>query len=225
MRPPGSHARRRPISRPRLASILAFGCAALFSASTQAVGAQVLANPGSAFVFSPGDRVQVSVWPDESLSGVFPVEASGVVHLPLLGPTQAAGLSVAEFREELRSGYARDLQMPVVSVQAQFRVSVLGAVRASGLYWANPDWGVFDLLAEAGGFVQDAEEDRIVITRRSGESFSIDAELLQVPGSGEASIALRAGDRLVVPEAGGFNWGIFLQVLTLAVSITSIATR
>jgi polysaccharide export outer membrane protein len=199
--------------------------AVLLVLGTHPVEAQLPDVPGGDFVFSSGDRVRVSVWPDSSLGGVFPIEKSGVVHLPLLGARTAAGKSVSEFREELRLGYAEDLQLPVVSLEAHFRVSILGAVRASGVYWVDPSYGIFDLLSEAGGFTDRAEEDRMVITRRSGESYRIDAERLQVPGTGESLIALRSGDRLVVPERGRFNWGIFLQTLTLAVTLTSVITR
>jgi polysaccharide export outer membrane protein len=179
----------------------------------------------SDYTFSPGDHIRISVWPDSSLSGEFPIEESGVVHLPLLGPRQASGKTIEAFRAELRSAYAEDLQLPVVSVQALFRVSVLGAVRAPGVYWVDPSWGIFDLMSEASGFLEHAAEDRIVISRRNGESYRIDAALLQQPGSGEALIDLRAGDRLVVPENRGFNWGIFLQAATLVATIASLATR
>lgn len=198
-------------------------CAGLIGIPTLA-GAQ---SPNSArdFVLSAGDRVVVGVWPDSSLGGVFPIEESGLVHLPLLGARQASGKTVSVFREELREGYAQDLQLPAVSVQAQFRVGIIGAVRAPGVYWVDPSYGVFEVLSEAGGFLDNAAEDKIVVTRASGESYRIDAARLHEPGSAEALLALRSGDRVVVPEGGGWNWGIFLQSLTLVVTILSVATR
>ncbi|MDT8341270.1 MAG: polysaccharide biosynthesis/export family protein [Longimicrobiales bacterium] len=177
------------------------------------------------FVLSPGDRLRISVWPDSTLSGVFPVEESGMIHLPLLGAREAAGKTVAAFREELRAGYAEDLQLPVVSLEAEFRVSVLGAVRAPGVYWVNPTYGVFDLLSRAGGFQANAKEDQIVMTRAGGESYRIDAERLQDARSGESLLTLRSGDRLVVPEGGWWDWRVFLQSLTLAATVVGIAVR
>lgn len=180
---------------------------------------------GEDFVFSPGDRVLIRVWPDSSLAGVFPVEETGVVHLPLLGARQIEGKTLAEFREELREGYSQDLQLPIVTLEASFRVSVLGAVRSPGVYWVEPSWGVFDLLSESGGFLENAKEDEMVMTRRGGESYRLDARNLTQRGSGESLLALRSGDQLVVPEGGSFNWGIFLQALTLVTTVVSIATR
>lgn len=195
--------------------------------------AALVAEPGSAqgagvgaeFVFSPGDRLQITVWPDSSLGGIFPVEESGLVHLPLLGALRAAGKTVPQFREELREGYARDLQLPAVTLQALFRVSIIGAVRSPGVSWVDPSYGVFELLSEAGGLADNAKQDGIVVTRATGASYQIDAELLQVPGSAESALALRAGDRVIVPKRSGWNWGIFLQSLTLVVTIANIASR
>ena len=205
-------------------TVLSFLAFAVLSASPSVAIAQVTAQPG-AFIFSPGDRLVITVWPDSSLGGVFPIEDTGLVHLPLLGPRQALGKTVESFRQELRAGYSEDLQLPAVSVQAQFRVGILGAVRSPGVYWVDPSYGVFELISTAGGFLEDAKEDEIVMTRATGESYQIMAARLQIPGSAEAALALRSGDRLVVPEGGGWNWGIFLQSLTLVATIVNIATR
>ena len=177
------------------------------------------------FVLSPGDRLRISVWPDSTLSGEFPIEESGFVHLPLIGAVEAAGRTVDMLRQELRDGYQRELQLPVVSLTALFRVSILGGVRFSGVYWVEPSYGIFELISEAGGFTQDAQEDKIMIIRASGESYNIDAARLQEAGSAEALMRLDSGDRLVVPEDPGFNWTVFLQTLTLVGVITSIVVR
>lgn len=187
--------------------------------------AQGLAPRAGEFVFSPGDRLVVSVWPDSTLGGIFPIEDSGVAHLPLLGALQVAGKTVNALRQELRTAYAEDLRLPVVSLDAHFRVGIIGAVRAPGLYWVDPSYGVFELISEAGGFLEDAKEGEITMTRSGGQAYRIDAERLQVPGSAEAALALRSGDRLVVPEGGGWNWSLFLQSLTLVATVAGIVTR
>lgn len=147
------------------------------------------------------------------------------MHLPLLGSRLAGGKTLSAFREELREGYAEDLQLPAVSVEAEFRVGVMGAVRAPGVYWVDPSFGLFELLSQAGGFLDDAAEDRIILTRSSGRSYTIDSSRLQDPATAEATLALRSGDRIVVPERSRWNWGIFLQSLTLVATIVNIATR
>lgn len=177
------------------------------------------------FEFSPGDRVVLSVWPDSTLGGIFPIEPSGVVHLPLLGERTAAGKTVDLFREELRQACAMDLQLPVVSLEAQFRVSILGAVQAPGVFWVDPSYGVFELISAAGGMTDDAQPHNIVISRASGERHLIDADRLQFASSPEALLDLRAGDRLVVPRKRGLDWRIVLQSLTLVATIVNIAAR
>ena len=177
------------------------------------------------FVLSPGDRLRISVWPDSTLSGEFPVEESGFAHLPLLGAVEANRKTVDALRQELREGYERELQLPVVSLTALFRVSILGGVRFSGVYWVEPSYGIFELVSEAGGFTQDAQEDKMTINRLSGESYQIDVARLREAGSAESLLRLNSGDRLVVPEDPGFNWTVFLQTLTLVGVITNIVVR
>lgn len=187
-----------------------------------ALAAQSL--PGTEFVFAPGDQVRIAVWPDSTLSGVFPIEESGLVHIPLLGPLVATGKTVSELRAEVRAGFEKDLQLPVVSLEARFRVSVLGAVRSPGVYWVDPTFAAFELVSLAGGFTDRAVEDGLTISRLGGQTVSLgslnDQESRQWIGS-----QLRSGDRLVVPERGRWNWGILLQSLTLVATIVSISVR
>lgn len=218
------------IERPRnrsvapVAVLAAAGLTAMLAAPAP-ISAQTPAASAQEFRFSPGDRVLLSVWPDSTLGGTYPVEENGQVHLPLLGELSAADRTVALLRDELRTRYAEDLRLPVVSVTAEFRVSVLGAVRSPGVYWVEPGFGVFELISVAGGLTEHAEEEEVTITRRSGEAYRIDAARLLVAGSPEASLMLRSGDRLVVPEGRRWNWGVVLQSLTLVATIVNIANR
>ena len=40
-------------------------------------------------IVQPGDVLRIHIWPDNALGGEFPVEETGLVHLPILGEVQA----------------------------------------------------------------------------------------------------------------------------------------
>ena len=193
------------------------------AAQTHFAGTAGSGSGAGEFVLSAGDLVRVRVWPDSLLGGDFPIEDSGVVHLPLLGAVDAAGKTVQQLRKELRSGYGRDLQLPVVSLTPLFRVSVLGAVRSPGVYWIDPGYGLFELISEAGGATDRARHDGVQITRR-GRRSRIDATL-PGPGRTPSEVALRSGDRVLVSEARRISWFAALQGLTLVVSVATLVVR
>src|SRR5438132_305783 len=66
----------------------------------------------------PGDKIKVTVFGAEDLSGDFSVTDSGIIAAPLVGDIKAAGLSPQQFaaalQRKLADGYMRD---PRVSVQ------------------------------------------------------------------------------------------------------------
>ena len=65
-----------------------------------------------------GDKLKVSVFGEENLSGQFEVNALGQISMPLIGEMPAKGLAIHEFREsiarKLSDGY---LKNPKVAVE------------------------------------------------------------------------------------------------------------
>ena len=148
----------------------------------------------------PSDAVRITVWPNAELGGTFIVDEAGRVQLPFLGETLVTGRSLDSLREQLREGYSRAMQTPIITVEALYRIAVLGEVNRPGLYFIPPSDGVFDVLAQAGGFTRTAEERELSVVRES-EVIIIDAlrafevgDLLPVD-----ALMLRSGDNIVVP--------------------------
>src|SRR5277367_5646053 len=106
-----------------LASLIVMGVAAapipLWAQVGQAASEQE--GPGmpgtQAYRLDTGDKVKVTVYGEDDLSGEFDVDGSGNVRLPLIGQVRAAGLSLHEFEvaieAKLSNGY---LVNPKVSV-------------------------------------------------------------------------------------------------------------
>ena len=175
----------------------------------------------------PGDVVRVSVWPDTSLGGEFPVESDGQVYLPFLGNVQASGVSIVELRKRIREGFQSAQRNAVVTVTPLYRIGVTGAVQRPGLYLMPPTDGFFDVIATAGGFGIRADQSEVVVVR-DGQVWSLNAkeaiekgDLLPIE-----ALALKSGDQIMVPFApqpwGPRDW---ISLANLAISIILLADR
>jgi polysaccharide export outer membrane protein len=130
-------------------------CASVPDASLPTVG-QV------EYRIGPGDRLALSVFREESLSGEFTVNELGVASLPLVGDIQAAGKTLPEFRADLvtllGSEFVRDPNVTVNVVNYR-PVYVLGEVTRPGEYAYNERMTVYALVAMAGGFTYRANQN------------------------------------------------------------------
>lgn len=146
------------------------------------------------YVLGGGDLLQIDVpdlgdefTPDKS----FRIGASGLLGLPYAGRVQAAGLTVPQFEDLLKSRLKDTLNNPDVTVTVtgfgSQPVSVLGAVKLPGLVQIAGNKNLFEVISMAGG-LSDSAGYEINITRelKWGE--------LPLPGShidesGEYSVA------------------------------------
>jgi protein involved in polysaccharide export with SLBB domain len=176
------------------------------------------------YVIQPGDVLQVRVWPDTSLSGEFPIEETGYAYLPVVGRIEAGGQNLADIRASLRTAYAREMTMPVVTVTPIFRVSVLGAVRAPGLYRVDPTMTLFDAISMAGGFLENADPGRLRILR-DGRVIEVNAQAALETGGPIGGVDLHSGDRVVVPEERWtfLTWDNVWRMVQVAISVVTLA--
>lgn len=136
-------------------------------------GAPVSASAQSMdYLLGPGDKVRVTVYGEESLSGEFFVTGSGLMSLPLIGELKAGGLTVGQFQETvqraLSDGYLKD---PRVSAEVlTFRpFYILGEVDKPGTYPYTSGLTVLNAVATAGGFTYRADKRNVWI-KHNGET-------------------------------------------------------
>lgn len=164
----------------------------------------------------PGDAIRLRIWREPDLSGEFPVDETGVVVLPKLGPLRVTTGEPDSLREQLVHAYAVYLVNPSIQVQVLRRIQVLGAVKSPGLYPVDPTMSVADAIALAGGITPQGRSDKVEV-RRQGQ---------QLPGrlSGRVLIGdspIRSGDQLFVPERSWIsrNPGLIIGALGLTSTI------
>jgi protein involved in polysaccharide export with SLBB domain len=117
-----------------------------------------------------GDKLKITVYGEEDLSGEFLVDGSGQVQLPLVGQVKAASLTIHEFVAEvanaLKDGYLKD---PKVSVEVlNYRpFYIIGEVNKPGEYPFESGLNVLGAIALAGGYTYRANDSDIYV-RRAG---------------------------------------------------------
>lgn len=152
----------------------------------------------------PGDVVSILVLNDQTLSGEQVIGPDGFIRLPLVGAIKAAGLTLDELTEKLRQELSRFIRKPRVTVTLkQFPVSVrriyvLGEVKNPGAYQIPPGITptIFDAVALAGGFTDNADLTQIRVFQRDGQSSSFNLREFQTN-----SASISPGDLVWVPPA------------------------
>src|SRR4051794_34116370 len=142
-----------------------------------------------------GEKIRVTVFGENSLSGEYQIDPSGFISLPLAGTVKAAGLTQNDLAHELeaslRSGYLKD---PKVTVSIlEFRpFFILGEVEKPGSYPYSSGLNVMSAIATAGGTTYRASQATVLI-QHPGE-----AEMRTYDAS--KSIPILPGDIIQVPR-------------------------
>ena len=125
------------------------------------------------YTLGAGDRISVTVFRHDDLSGEFQVDSAGRLTLPLIGQIQALGMTASQVEraitERLRPDY---LKNPDVSVQVlNYRpFFIIGEVKSPGSYAYIAGMTVVQAVALAGGYTYRAKEDLVLIQRASDVS-------------------------------------------------------
>lgn len=139
----------------------------------------------------PHDLLEISVFEAPELNRSVRVTGGGEIHLPLLGPVRATGLSEEELarvlEELLRRRYMKDPHVGVfVREMESHPVAVFGAVENPGVYQIRGTRTLIEVLSLAGGLAEDAGDTVLVI--RAGPGVVSGEE-----GNGEAESPADAG--------------------------------
>jgi len=157
----------------------------------------------------PGDLLRVNVFGSPELSGEVRVSETGNITYPLIGQVQVSGKSPSQVEAQLVSAFVEGgyLKQPQVSVLVmEYRsqkVSVMGHVAKPGQYSLQSSSRVLDVLAEAGGPVNEEAADVVTLMRKDGSKVPIDLTKL-FAGDPAQNQAVAGGDTLYVPRAPQF---------------------
>jgi polysaccharide export outer membrane protein len=204
--------------------IRSLAAAAVFCAAAAHAAAGTI-DASAADPVQAGDKLNIIVYREPELSGVFTVnsvgftvDSEGKIDYPLLGKLQVAGLTPQqlsrELADQLKGGYVVDPQVRVSFHEQKMikEVVILGQVVKSGAYKHTPDMTLAKLISAAGGFIQpagagrselapSADAERIRITRgQPGAETSFVVNAAMIINGTASDVPLLAGDRVFVPQ-------------------------
>ena len=138
--------------------------------------------------FLGGEKIRITVFNEDRLSGEFEIDPSGFISLPLAGTVKAIGLTQGELEQELarkfRSEYLRNPKVTVTILT--FRpIYLVGEVEKQGEYPYKPGLNVLTALALAGGTTYRGSRDRVLIQHigdRGPKEFPMSSSTLVLPG-------------------------------------------
>lgn len=150
---------------------------------------------GKSYKLGPGDRIKVTVYGHEDLSGEFELDTTGTISLPLIHDVPATGITIEDLERSITDKLKPDyLRNPSVTVEVlSYRpFYIIGEVKTPGAYRYSSGMTVLNAVALAGGYTYRARTKAIVITRRDGD------EQTEIRAS--ADTVVLPGDVIEIPE-------------------------
>lgn len=198
------------MSAARFTHALLLSVAACACTTTPAVSPPPPTDPGeleASLVLGAGDVIEVKVYREPELDGVYRVNSAGALEFPLIGKVTLKGKNAddvaGEIRGRLADGYLKDPQVTVfVREYNSKKVHVLGQVVRAGTFAYEPHMTIIQAITNAGGFTKLASTNAVKVTRVTAQG----EQGFELPvgdiGAGKApNFELWPGDIIFVPEA------------------------
>jgi len=150
----------------------------------------------TAYTVGQGDRLQVGIFGEPTLTGEYAVDGTGTISMPLLRSVRVVGLTTRQVAQRITTKLRKKfLRNPNVSVEVTtFRpFYILGEVTNSGQYPYVDGMDVQTAVAIAGGFTPRARQTRFKVTRKDANNTSRTLTLRR-------TAILQPGDTIVVKE-------------------------
>lgn len=157
------------------------------------------------YVIGPGDILGIVFFREKELSGDVAVLPDGRITLPLINEMQAAGLKPEELRQRIMDAARKFVTDPTATVVVRQvnsrRVFITGMVAKAGFYPLYQSTTVLQLIATAGGLLEYAKKDNIVVIRMENgrqSSYKFNYKDVSEQKNLEQNIELKPGDTVVV---------------------------
>lgn len=190
-----------------LASILALGgCKTPKSGTGETIDKDAV-KPLASSALGPGDMLEVRVFQENELSGIWRLSSEGMIDFPLCGRVSMAGKTSSQAADALtaclKNGY---LKNPSVSVLIREynskKVFIFGEVAKPGTFPYEDNMTIIQAVLLAGGFTKSASKNSTNITRLlDGSEKKIKVAVQEIAEGREKNFVLQPGDIIYVPES------------------------
>lgn len=153
-----------------------------------------------------GDFLEVRVYQEPDLSGMFRVSPEGVIDFPLCGKVRVAELTPSLAADAingcLKQGFVRRPQVTVMVKEFNSkRIFVFGDVSKPGSFSYEEGMTIVAAISAAGGFNRTAARNGVNITRLiDGRETRVPVRVDDIINGSEKNFVLQPGDIVFVPE-------------------------
>ena len=175
----------------------------------QQMGHPVLQRRNSRYVIQPGDQIEIDFPLAPAFNQLETVQPDGFISLRNLGDLKAAGNTVPELTEALKTKYTKIMRNPTITVVLKdfehpyFIAS--GAVARPGKYDLRGATTVAQAIAIAGGFGQFPKKSHVLLFRRVSDNYvevkQLNYKEMLNHGKLQEDVTLQPGDLLFVPRS------------------------
>jgi polysaccharide export outer membrane protein len=159
------------------------------------------------YVIGAEDVIDVYVWKEPEMSKTVPVRPDGMISVPLVGETKAAGYTPVQLQDILAESMKKYVSDPQVTVVVEkvssLSFNIVGEVNKPGYYPLTRRMTVLDAIALAGGFKDFAKMKKVYVLRTvaSGSQERLPFNYKQVikGQNPQQNIELQPRDTIVVP--------------------------
>ncbi len=164
------------------------------------------AKPSSS-TLGPGDMLEVRVFQEAELSGIWRVSSEGNIDFPLCGRVSVLGKTSSEGADALtqclQNGF---LKRPSVSVLIREynskKIFIFGEVAKPGTFPYEENMNIIQAVLLAGGFTKSAAKNSANVTRiLDGSERKIPVAVQDIGVGKEKNFLLQPGDIIFIPES------------------------
>ena len=158
---------------------------ALFASSLQAAANN---QPDAGYQLGAGDKLLITVFNQDDLSGEYAINGSGRFSMPFIDKIQAGGLTIPELIDAIIGKLQPDyLLNPRVSIEVlNFRpYYIIGEVGSAGSYPFVEGITYLNAVAIAGGFSYRARQKYVMVKRKGdteGKEVKLKLDSFVLPG-------------------------------------------
>jgi polysaccharide export outer membrane protein len=162
---------------------------------------------GVASTLGAGDLIEVRVFQEPELSGLFQVGGQGDLIFPLCRRVVVGGLTANGAAEKLRAclseGFLRDPQVTVLVREFNSKkVFVFGEVQKPGTFPYQDGMSVVQAVTLAGGFTRTAAQNSTSVTRKvDSKEVKVRVNVQDIALGKAPNFLLEPGDIVYVPES------------------------
>lgn len=162
---------------------------------------------GGVNTLAANDLLEVRVYQEVDLSGVYRVDPDGHIDFPLCGKVRVGGLTASGAADAittcLKNGFVRRPQVSALVKEFNSKkVFVFGEVGKPGAFSYEEGMTIIHAISQAGGLTRSAAKNSVNVTRvMDGKEVKLPVKVEDIVIGREKNFLLVPGDIIFVPES------------------------